>query len=208
MPRAPRLQDAGYVHHVISRGNDRQPLFKSSKDYQRYLFHLDESRKKYPIKIYNYVLMENHIHLLVEPKADGSLSKVMEDTSKAYAKYFNKKYGRVGHVFQGRFKSFLVQQERYFFACSRYIDLNPVKAGVVSEPKDYIWSGYSDLATGKRGHIDLDQSEVFLSLGKSDFEREIAYRTLVMSYQGQELDLLNKRAGVLGDKEFKKRFKS
>jgi len=152
--------------------------------------------------------MDNHIHLLVEPKADGSLSKVMEDTSKAYAKYFNKKYGRVGHVFQGRFKSFLVQQERYFFACSRYIDLNPVKAGLVSEPKDYSWSGYSDLITGKSGNIKLDESEVYLSLGKSGFERQIAYRTLVMSYQGEELDLLNKRAGVLGDKEFKQRFKN
>ena len=207
MPRAPRLQDAGFVHHVVSRGNDRQVLFKSSKDYQRYLFYLDGSRKRYPLKIYNYVLMDNHIHLLVEPKEDGSLSKVMEDTSKAYAKYFNKRYGRVGHVFQGRFKSFLVQMERYFFACTRYIDLNPVKAGLVSEPKDYKWSGYSTLAAGRKGHIKLDDSEVYLSLGNSCFERQIAYKTLVRSYQGEELDLLNRRTGILGDREFKKRLK-
>ena len=89
--------------------------FKSAEDFSKYINLLETSRKTYPLHIYNYCLMDNHLHLLVEPQADGNLSKVMEEVTKGYAKYFNKKYERTGHVFEGRFKSFLVQADRYFF---------------------------------------------------------------------------------------------
>ena len=207
MPRALRIQDAGYIHHVVCRGNDRQVIFKTPKDFQEYLRLLEEARRNYPLNVYNYVLMDNHVHLLVEPTSDGSLSKVMETVSKAYAKYFNKIYGRVGHVFQGRFKSFLVQQERYFFACSRYVDMNPVKAQIVADPKDYPWSGHNVLAYGGNAAISINLHSLYNSLGVTPHERQISYRVLVKSYQGEDLDLLDRRAGVLGDKEFKSRLK-
>jgi len=183
MPRAPRYQQAGLLHHVVCRGNDKQVIFKSPKDYITYLDLLEEARKLFPLKVYNYVLMDNHIHLLVEPTEKGSLSKVMEYVSKAYAKYFNKMHLHSGHVFQGRFKSFLIQEERYFFACTRYIDLNPVKANIVNDPKQYKWSAYGYLIGAKEPKIKLDQHDLYQELGKTIQERQIAYRALVISSQ-------------------------
>ncbi len=207
MPRPIRIQDAGYLHHVICRGNNQQAIFKSSQDFQEYLSLVDKTRKIYPVKLYNYVLMDNHIHLLVEPMEEGSLSKFMEHVSKAYAKYFNKTHDHNGHVFQGRFKSFIVQSERYFYACSRYIDMNPVKANIAADPRLYEWSGYNSLAFGKSGPIAIDQHILYLNLGKSPEERQAGYRVLVHNYQGEELNLLDRRVCVLGDAEFKEKFK-
>ena len=208
MPRPLRIQTAGFVHHVIARGNDRQALFISPEDFRKFLDILDATRKQFPLHIYNYCLMDNHLHLLVEPLEDGALSKVMQITSKEYAKYFNYKYERTGHVFEGRFKSFLIQKERYFFACSRYIDLNSVKARVVAEPQKYIWSGYARLGYGEKAAIKLDQHDLYMNLGANDTERQIAYRALVMNYPGEDLDLMNQRASILGDRTFKKNLKS
>ena len=208
MPRPQRLQDAGFLHHVVSVGNDRQVIFKSPQDFLTYFDLLDKARKQYPIKIYNFCLMDNHIHLLVEPLEDGSLSRAMEYVAKGYAKYFNKTYHHEGHVFQGRFKSFLVQSERYYFACSRYIDLNPLKSQIVSDPKEYQWTGYKSLAFGEAPPIIMDVHSLYEGLGANEQERRIAYKTLVFNYHGEDLDLLERRTGVLGDKEFKNQFKS
>ncbi len=207
MPRAPRLHDAGLLHHVISRGNDRQPLFKTSADFQKYIDLLSQARRQYPVKIYNYVLMDNHVHLLIEPQKEGNLSKFMEYVTKEYAKYFNKTYDRMGHVFQGRFKSFVVQHERYFFSCSRYIDLHPVKEKLVLHPHQYQWSGHGALAAGKPSPLTLDVHSLYGNLGATTHERQIAYRGLVTASMGEDLDLLDKRVCVLGDKEFKKKMK-
>lgn len=207
MPRPLRYQGAGVVHHVVCKGNDGQSLFNDQSDYEYYLSLLTQTRQDYPVDIFNYVLMNNHIHLLVEPQEEGSLSRFMEIVTKSYAKYFNKKYDHTGHVFQGRFKSFIIQRDRYYFACSRYIDLNPVKAGIVNDPREYQWSGYAELACGKKSPLKLAHHDLYQSLGASSMERQIAYRTLVMSYQGEDLDLLNKRAGLLGDRDFKNRIK-
>lgn len=208
MPRPIRLQDAGFVHHVVCRGNDRQTLFNSPQDFLRYFEFIDEARRIYPCKIYNYVLMSNHVHLLIEPCQEGALSRFMEHVSKSYAKYFNKKYGHEGHVFQGRFKSFIVQSERYLFACSRYIDLNPVKAQMVETPGEYAWSGHAALAQGQKNALKLDWHPIYEQLGKNELERQIAYRALVNNMQGSELDLLNQRVSILGDKDFKKEIRN
>lgn len=198
MPRPLRIQDAGCLHHVISRGNDRQNLFNSQIDYQTYLELIQESQKLFPVKIYNYVLMSNHIHMLIEPLAEGSLSRFMEHLSKSYAKYFNKTNNRVGHVFQGRFKSFLVEGSHYFLHCSRYIDFNPVKCGGVASPSEYFWSGYNWLAFGKKNLIHLDVHPVYEELGKTPEERQIAYRAIVLNTpEPKNFDLLNRRVCVL-----------
>ena len=203
MPRPPRIQEAGFLHHVVSIGNNRQTLFHSPKDFLTYLNLVDKARQEYPVQIYNFCLMGNHIHLLIEPVENGALSNVMEYVSKGYAKYFNWVYKREGHVFKGRFKSFLVQAERYFFVCSRYIDLNPVKAKLVSDPRDYRWSGYKTLAFGGEVPLVVDFHPLWKDLGKNAQERQVAYRALVFNYHGEELDLLERKRGVLGDKDFK-----
>ena len=195
------------MHHVISRGNNKEYLFHSEEDFLYYINLLEHARKIYPINIYNFVLMDNHIHLLVEPKGDAHLAKVMEIVTKGYAKYFNKKNGRTGHVFEGRYKSFLVQEERYFFVCSRYIDFNPVKSGQVQEPREYKWSGYRHLAYGEGLPLEMNQHTLYEQLGSNDMERQIGYRAVV-AHITEELDLLDKRTRILGDKAFKKEVKS
>src|SRR3989338_7589814 len=207
MPRSLRIQEAGYVHHVIARGNNGQTLFNFQQDYRVYVDLFEKARQLYPVKVYNFALMHNHVHFLVEPVDDGNLSKLMETVTKAYAKYFNKSYNHSGHVFQGRFKSFLVQEEKYFFTCSRYIDLNPVKARAATNPKIYSWSGYKYLAHGEEACIKVEDHELYTNMGSNPAERQIAYRAFVQMYQGEEIDLLERKAGVLGDKEFKKQIK-
>lgn len=207
MPRPARIQSAGYLHHVVSKGNDSQSLFAGQIDYEAYQILINEARQKYPVKLYNYVLMSNHVHLLVEPDEDGALSKFMEYVTKGYAKYFNKVNGRMGHVFQGRFKSFTVQSDKYFFACSRYIDLNPVKAKIVTDPSEYKWSAFKSLAHGQPCEVSVDQHPLYSNLGKSEEERQLVYRAFVFNQTIEDLDLFDRRAGVLGDKEFKQRLK-
>lgn len=204
MPRALRIQDAGYLHHITCRGNNKRILFAQQKDFSTYVDLLNHAKKVFPLKIYNYCLMDNHIHLLVEPMEDGALSKVMEYVTKAYAKYFNREYTHTGHVFEGRFKSFLIEEKGYYFACSRYIDLNPIKAQMVKEPQDYKWSGYAQMALGKKGVLKVDLHELYEELGKNANERQIVYKALVLTGQAEDLDLLNSRAGILGSREFKK----
>jgi len=152
--------------------------------------------------------MGNTIHLLVETKEEGSLSKAMEFVTREYAKYFNTKYNSAGHVFQGRFKSFTVQDNEFYFPCTRAIDQHPVKNGLVQEPKAFEWSGHKQLAFGEKGDIALDEHDLYQNLGHTPVERQLVYRTLVAQKFGAELDLDNRKAGILGSKEFKKAVKS
>lgn len=208
MPRANRITQAGVLHHVISRGNANQEIFRDIDDYKKYLSLLKEAIAAHPLYIYNYVLLKSTIHLLVEPQQDNSLSKAMESVTREYAKYFNQKYNSIGHVFSGRFKSFAIQPDQYFMACSRYIDLIPQKNDLVKEPKDYSFSGYGQLALGGPADIMVDQHDLYKSLGSTDAERQLVYRTLVNQYLGIELDLENRKSGILGTKEFKQLVKS
>ena len=111
MPRANRLTQAGIIHHVITCGNANQDIFRDTEDYRRYIAFLKEAATTYPLSIYNFSLLKHTIQLLVEPKVDGALSKVMESATREYAKYFNQKYNSMGHVFAGRFKSYAIQPD-------------------------------------------------------------------------------------------------
>lgn len=208
MPSPPRINETGFVHHVIARGNNKQNLFKDPSDFLKFSHFLSEAITRYPLAIYNYALMTNHFHLLVETKQEGSLSKVLEETTREYAKYFNKKYDHIGHVFQGRFKSIVIEEEKYFFLCSRYIDLNPIKACIVNQPEEYAWSGYKTLAFGRSSVIPLEYHALYQGLGDTSEERQISYRSIVSQPFVPNLDLENKKAGVLGDRQFKEFIKS
>ncbi|MGE0268401.1 MAG: transposase [Candidatus Omnitrophota bacterium] len=208
MPRATRITQAGVLHHVISKGNANQDIFRDLDDYRKYLSLLKDAIVFHPLYVYNYVLLKNTVHLLVEPKQDNALSKAMESVTREYAKYFNQKYNSMGHVFSGRFKSFAVQPDQFFLACSRYIDLNPVNHELVKEPKDYTFSGYGELAYGQSADFEIDQHDIYKALGSSDNERQLVYRSLIHQYLGAQLDLDNRKSGVLGSKEFKSLVKS
>ncbi|MCA9399730.1 MAG: transposase [Candidatus Omnitrophica bacterium] len=189
---------------MISRGNANQNLFRDDDDYRQYLSFLRQAVDLYPMHVYNYVLLPNFLHLLVETKKEGALSKAMEMVTREYAKYFNAKYNSTGHVFQGRFKSFTVQDDLYFLSCSKYIDLLPVREGVVSSARDYRWSGHSILAYGEKKEFDLDKHELYRSLGGVDIERQLVYKNLIVQQQlGPDIDFEGRKAGILGTREFK-----
>ena len=149
MARLPRIVVPGQALHLIQRGNNRQPIFFSPDDYIKYLETLSQSAVRQCCSIHAYVLMTNHIHLLVTPDTEDGISLMMQDIGRNYVRYINQTYRRSGTLWEGRFKSALIDSERYLLTCSRYIELNPVRAGMVRVPEEYRWSSYHCNALGK-----------------------------------------------------------
>jgi REP element-mobilizing transposase RayT len=143
MARKPRVHFSGAFYHVIVRGNRRQKIFKEEEDYNLYLEILKQNTERYRVILYAYVLMQNHIHLLVEVN-DIPLSRLMQNLQFCYTRNFNIKYHKTGHLFQGRYKAILCEKDEYFLELSAYIHLNPVRAGMVADPSRYIWSSYKE----------------------------------------------------------------
>ena len=146
MARLPRLTLPGYPHHIIQRGNNRQPIFTSAADYQTLLDLLMENAKKFGVAIHAYVLMSNHFHLLVTPETAEALPSMMQALGRRYVRQFNALQSRSGTLWEGRYRSALIQSERYLLNCMVYIDLNPVRAGLVAQPQDYPWSSFGHYA--------------------------------------------------------------
>lgn len=141
MARPLRIEVENTLYHITSRGNEKRKIFRNDRDRKRFLLLLKDVRLKYEGIIYAYVLMDNHYHLLLET-LKANLSKIMHYIDVSYAVYFNKKYQRTGHLFQGRYKALVVEKENYLLELSRYIHLNPVRAGIVKRPGEYKWSSY------------------------------------------------------------------
>ncbi len=142
MPRPHRNWIPSGVYHVTLRGNNRQAIFLEDADYQQYLITLRECQQTLPYRLHAFVLMPNHVHLVMENAAGASLSAVMHQVSTCYTRYFNAKRGRVGHLYQGRFYSNVVTQDSYLLEVTRYVHLNPWRAGLVQHPRGYLWSSY------------------------------------------------------------------
>jgi len=141
-------------YHVITRGNQRQNLFHDDKDREFYLDRLEQYRKRYGFTIYAYVLMSNHVHLLIET-GKTPLSKIMQGLQFSYTRYFNRRYRKIGHLFQGRYRAIICDREEYLLELVRYIHLNPVRAAMVKRPSEWQWSGHGEyLGKDKRGLID------------------------------------------------------
>jgi putative transposase len=143
MPRHPRLHLPGVAQHIVQRGNDRQPCLFTDIDRTRYLQDLRELSLKLRIAVHAYVLMTNHVHLLLTSQQAGTMPTMMQSLGRPYVRYINTQYRRTGTLWQGRCKSCLVQDEVYLLRCYRYIELNPVRAGVVADPAHYRWSSHS-----------------------------------------------------------------
>lgn len=168
MPRRPRVILPNVPIHIIQRGNNRQACFAVEEDFQNYLIWLKEYAEKTACHIHAFVLMINHVHLLLTADNKGSAAQLMKALGQRYVQYFNRIYHRTGTLWEGRYRSCLLQEEDYLFSCMRYIELNPVRAGMVHHAGDYPWSSYRTNAQGVAS--DLIQPHVlYQKLGKSNY---------------------------------------
>jgi putative transposase len=177
MPRRARKCPPGLPVHVIQRGNNRQACFASGADLKAYANWLFEASLKFDINIHAWVFMTNHVHLLMTPSCWSGISRTMQCLGRTYVRYFNFSYRRTGTLFEGRFRSCLIQDQHYLLACQRYIELNPVRAGMVDHPADYPWSSYRAHAFGTDVKMWTPHPE-YEALGSTKSLREAAYRRL------------------------------
>lgn len=203
MPRIARILPEEGVFHVLTRGNNRQDTFHCPEDYQSYLEILKQVQRKHPFKIYHYCLMSNHVHLLLETISGSSLSVIMKKINLGYALYYKKRYRHVGHFWQDRFKSLLIEKDEYLLACAAYIELNPVKAGMVITPQEYGYSSYRFYFQGERSHF-LSRNPLYEDLGVDEPMRRQNYQVFVESraedYEKYEEYMMQKK--VLGSEKF------
>lgn len=179
MARLPRLTLPDYPHHVIQRGNNRQNIFTAAAHFQFFLALLEEQSRKFEVAVHAYVLMSNHFHLLATPVSDNQgLPRMMQAVGRSYVRYFNDLTERSGTLWEGRYRSTLIQAESYLLACMAYIDLNPVRAGLVSNAADYPWSSHAHYA-GLRLDKLITPHALVWALGNTPFAREAAYAELV-----------------------------
>lgn len=177
MPRKPRFYLPGEPAHIIQRGNCRQAVFFEDNDYRNYLTWLCEGAIRYGCDVHAYVLMTNHVHLLVTPKTSKSISKMIQHVGRHYVTYINATYNKSGTLWEGRHKGSVVNSEQYLLACMRYIELNPVRAGMVKNPIDYSWSSYAANAVGRPDKI-VTPHERYKGLARKASERLHVYREL------------------------------
>ncbi|MCI5123017.1 MAG: transposase [Candidatus Electrothrix sp. AR5] len=186
MPRLPRISPAGVAVHIIQRGNNRQVCFASDEDHWAFTGWLKEYSARYRVDIHAWVMMTNHIHLLCTPHDDIGISRMMQSVGRRYVQYFNREYRRSGTLWEGRFKSCLVENEIYLLELYRYIEMNPVRAMMVDDPGDYQWSSYQINGFGKVSNLCVPHQE-YLSLGVDPLERQKNYRGLFIHQVEGEL---------------------
>jgi putative transposase len=180
MARLPRLTVPGYPHHIIQRGNNRQAIFASDADYETLLAMLEEHSRQAGVAVHSYVLMSNHFHLLATPESLEAIPQMMQAVGRRYVRCFNQRQVRTGTLWEGRYKSTLIQTERYLLACMAYIDLNPVRAGLVAAAADYRWSSHAHYIGRRRDKL-ISPHPLYWELGNTPFSREAAYAELVQA---------------------------
>jgi putative transposase len=184
MPRRARMYLQGLPYHVVQRGNNREACFVEPENYQFYIELWQALSARYGVVVHAYCLMTNHVHFLATPGNDTAVSGTMKVVGSRYAQYINKRYRRTGSLWEGRHRASLVQSERYLLTCMRYIELNPVRAEMVSRPEEYRWSSYGVNAWG--GLSWLTPHPGYCRLGQSPVERGLAYRELFKTQLRQE----------------------
>ncbi len=207
MARLPRFILPGQPQHIIQRGNNRQIIFRADDDYLFYLEKLLAAVNKHQCDIHAYVLMTNHVHLLVTPHTKEGIGKMMQMLGRYYVQYFNHRYKRTGTLWEGRYKATLIDTENYLFTCMQYIELNPVRAKMVDDPSDYPWTSYHYNALGQQDNLVTAHRE-YKRLGRTKAERQLAYKQL---FNGRIPDdtlvairETTNKAWVLGDDDFKR----
>ena len=193
--------------HVIQRGNDRQAVFFTPDDYARYRDWLIEASGEYGCAVHAYVLMTNHVHLLVTPSTAESLPRTMQSLGRRYVRYINGAHRRTGTMWEGRYRAAPIDGDAYFLACCRYIELNPVRARMATHPRDYRWSSFRAHADGEKDRLVSDHP-LYRALGRSAPERRKAYREMFRAKLGAEfveaLRAATNGGWALGDERFKR----
>lgn len=208
MARKVRYVIPGQPQHVIVRGNNRGAIFNADADYRFYLEKLQQACDKHHCDVHAYVLMTNHVHLLMTPHQENSLAKVMQMIGRYYVQYFNFNYQRTGTLFEGRYKATVIDSEQYLLSCYRYIELNPVRAAMVDHPSEYPWSSYHVNALGgPAAAVQVVPHDQYFALGNDDAKRRAAYRLLFKAQISEKIlteirDSTNK-SWVLGRDKFK-----
>ncbi len=205
MPRRSRIIVPNIPLHIIQRGNNRQACFFTDEDYLFYLEWLEEYAKSAECSVHAYVLMTNHVHILLTPRNSDSAGNLMKRLGQRYVQYINRSYKRSGTLWEGRFRSSIVQQQEYLFSCQRYIEMNPVRAGLVEHPAEYRWSSYQMNGQGKSSDL-LTYHSLYMNLGQTDTERQAAYRELFRNeLKSGEIDKIRNATNgnyVLGTSRF------
>ncbi|MCU7959884.1 MAG: transposase [gamma proteobacterium symbiont of Bathyaustriella thionipta] len=207
MARQPRFIIPGQPQHVIVRGNNREPIFYADEDYQFYWQKLKQACDKHQCDLHAYVLMTNHVHLLLTPHTEQGISKALQMLGRYYVQYFNYSYSRTGTLWEGRYKSTLIDSENYLLTCYRYIELNPVRAaGMAGHPSEYPWSSYRFNALGEDDAV-VTPHQLYLRLARTTAQRQAAYRSLFKARIPQktveEIRQATNKGWVLGSDFFK-----
>jgi putative transposase len=206
MARQPRIDLAGVPQHVIQRGNNREACFFEDDDRHHYLEWLRKAAEQYGVFVHAYVLMTNHVHLLATGTGVGAIGRTMQSLGRRYVRYVNSSYQRTGTLWEGRYKSCLVDSDRYLLTCYRYIELNPVRAGMVRTPGDYRWSSYNRNALGMADDVVTAHAS-YESMGRSDAERFLAYQDLFRTaIEDDDLEAIRRHVAqgkVLGSEAFR-----
>jgi len=202
MARQPRFILPGQPQHIIQRGNNRHSIFTTARDYEFYLAKLMDAARQHACQIHAYVLMTNHVHILVTPARMDSLGKMMQMLGRYYVQY----YQRTGTLWEDRYKACLISSEQYLFTCMRYIELNPLRAGIVQDPSEYHWSSYHHNALGKGDSLIQPHLEYY-TLGKTPEARQRGYQALFQIPMElkilQEVREATNKCWTLGDSQFK-----
>lgn len=205
MARLPRFDVPGQPQHVIQRGNNQSIIFVAEEDYAFYLQKLGDACQKFQCDLHAYVLMTNHVHLLMTPHLKGGIGKVMQMLGRYYVQYFNYQYSRTGTLWEGRYKATVMDSEQYLLICSRYIELNPVRAGMVEHPAEYPWSSYHFNALGMSNSL-IKEHIIYTALGMDKASRLSAYSALfenqVPDSTIEEIRAATNKAWALGNEGF------
>jgi putative transposase len=208
MARLPRFGIPGQPQHLIVRGNNREAIFYAEADYEFYLDKLKQACEKHRCDLHAYVLMTNHVHLLITPQTNNSLAKALQMIGRYYVQYFNFTYQQTGTLFEGRYKATVIDSEHYLLSCYRYIELNPVRAAMVMHPGEYPWSSYAVNAQGAEdARALLVPHNEYMLLDSDTAKRQAAYRALFKTrISGKTLDDIRESTNkfwVLGSEKFK-----
>jgi REP-associated tyrosine transposase len=211
MARPPRLVVPGQPLHLIQRGNNRSPMFFADHDYTLFRDTLLQASRRFGCSIHAYVLMANHVHLLTTPIAEQAPARMMQAVGRRYVRYVNERYQRTGTLWEGRYRSSLVDSEHYLLVCSRYIELNPVRAGMVDRPHQYRWSSYRCNALGEADAL-ITPHALYLALGSSPSEQQVAYRALFEAHlESSTLEVIREatnKGAVLGNDRFREQIEA
>ncbi len=180
MPRQPRIIPPEGFLHVISRGNNRRKLFLIQKDFRVYRLLLKKLKQEESIKIYHYCLMINHVHLLIGVGEDSNIARFMKRLGLKYFYYYQKRYNYTGYLWQGRFKSKIIEDDGYLIQCGKYIELNPVRAGVVKIAQDYPYSSYRYYGLGIEDKL-IDEDPLYKEFGKNIASRQLSYSNMIIN---------------------------